>query len=223
MNTNQQKAAIADQQNKKNASGGELAQKQVAKPMTKAMQKVDEYRDQMNEGRKKIMAEDYSSVVYLYESNGLICAVGYRGRAKKQSFHYRFRSEERRLEYVQEWMTSQKETKQRRQPAERQLNVGDVLKASWGYEQTNVDYYLVTKLIGKNSVEIVEIGREIVPTGDMQGRCIPDKHNIIGEPMRKRVDGAAVRITSYITASKKGPRIVAGCEIFDADSFSSYH
>jgi hypothetical protein len=37
------------------------------------------------------------------------------------------------------------------------VKVGDIFYSSWGYDQTNIDYYMVTKLIGKTMVEIVAI------------------------------------------------------------------
>ena len=39
---------------------------------------------------------------------------------------------------------------------EHSLRVGDVLAMSWGYEQTNIDFFVVTKLCGKKSVRIKE-------------------------------------------------------------------
>ena len=47
-----------------------------------------------------------------------------------------------------------------------QLKVGDVLYSSWGYEQTNVDFYKVISLSpsGK-SAKIVRIGQKIVDDG----------------------------------------------------------
>ncbi|WP_417536638.1 hypothetical protein [Methylophaga sp.] len=192
------------------------------KPMTEAMMKVDQYRDQMNEGREKILADDHSSVVYQYDLHGSPIAIGYKGRAKKATFHVRFKSEDARSEYVHEWMSRHTKVEAEKKQAVRNLKVGDVLKSSWGWEQTNVDYYLVTKLIGKVSVEIVQIGKEIVETEYMQGRCVPDKNTVIGEPMKRRVDDVSVRIDSNSYARKKAPKIIAGCEVFDSDFWSSY-
>lgn len=52
------------------------------------------------------------------------------------------------------------------------VQVGDVFKASWGYDQTNVNFFQVVKLVGKCSVRVVEVSPEIikeVPTGSMSG------------------------------------------------------
>jgi hypothetical protein len=87
--------------------------------------------------------------------------------------------------------------------------VGDILVSSWGYDQTNVDFYKVTKLSpsGK-SVTIVRINSEVTGTGFMCGTSVPAvPHEVSeyeGEPMTKRVNltsnGYSVNIASYASA-----------------------
>jgi hypothetical protein len=180
------------------------AKGKAKKPMSKAMEKMDKFRDQLHESQKKIMADDYSCVVYLYRDRlDRPCAIGYRGRAMKRAFTYYYTSDQRRDESIREWMDSVIESKNNRTPIEkRKLFVGDVLYSSWGYEQTNVDYYLVIELIGKASVMIVEIGQHRTYEGQDCGRCTPDTSKIIGEPMKKRVNGFRVKIDNCASASK---------------------
>jgi len=89
---------------------------------------------------------------------------------------------------------------------ERKLVVNDVLSSSWGYDQTNVDFYQVTRLVGKCMVELRQIGSAREYTGGMSGTCTPCMNQFLTnkEPMRKRViySGDAVRISSFATASK---------------------
>lgn len=42
------------------------------------------------------------------------------------------------------------------------LEVGDILTSSWGYDQTNVDFYQVERLAGKTMVEVREIAAQMV-------------------------------------------------------------
>ena len=59
--------------------------------------------------------------------------------------------------------------------------VGDIMVNSWGYEQTNIDYYIVTK-VGRRSVTIQAIGKKMVPSegfAPMSGHCVPDPDNIL--------------------------------------------
>ncbi len=193
--------------------------------MTEAMKKVQEQRDLHNAGRARIVAKDFSAVVYLYErrSDQAPCAVGYRGRALKHSFRLRFGNEQARADYVAKWMKEQVKVTQRRKAVKRSLQPGDVLRAMWGYDQTNIDFFLVLSLKGAQSVEIVEIGQEVAHTESLHGTCIPNKKKIIGEPMVKRANGDRVRINSAFSASKLEPKEVAGCQVYSASHFSNTH
>ena len=198
-----------------------------AKTMTAAMKKADTYRDQMNMGRKdveKVLCDDLTCVVYKYSNqNGQPVAICYKGRALKAYQHYRYRDAEQRDSAVSEFMEGNKKYKSnRRQSSERVLKVGDVLKASWGYEQTNIDYWMVQGLVGKTMVELVEIGCDSIPSENMTGNCIPNKTKIIGETIRKKANGESVKIDSSRYASLKKPKFVAGVEVYDADHWTSY-
>lgn len=42
------------------------------------------------------------------------------------------------------------------------VKVGDIFVASWGYEQTNLDFFLVTELVGAQSVRILPVHLGVV-------------------------------------------------------------
>lgn len=44
------------------------------------------------------------------------------------------------------------------------VKVGDLFRASWGYEQTNNDFFQVVELVGTSSVRVREVYPEIVST-----------------------------------------------------------
>ena len=68
------------------------------------------------------------------------------------------------------------------------IKVGDILEDSWGYEQTNVEFYLVTKIISACKIEIVELGHiETEPNSSMSGYVIPDLDRRTGDPILKTV------------------------------------
>lgn len=195
---------------------------------TKAWQDAQDHRNLFNKEMDVVIAGDYSSVCYTSERKGKFLVKGFVGRAKKQAFYYSYPTAEARDKKVSEWMKSISEQKSSKSnnAAERELEVNDVVVASWGYEQTNVDYYLVTKLIGQKSVQLVEIGATSVVTGDMQGRCIPDPKVKKGEPFTKKVTkfcGSSVNIDSVRYARKVNCQEVEGIKVFDSNSWSSYH
>lgn len=68
------------------------------------------------------------------------------------------------------------------------IKVGDILCDSWGYEQTNVEFYLVTKILSACKIEIVELGHTEVDSYDpMSGTVVPNLERRIGEPIQKMV------------------------------------
>ena len=144
------------------------------KTMSAAFKKVQDFRDQMNAGRTRWIDKNLHSCVYVYENvTGYPCAIAYQGRAKKPTFHTRYSSPDKRAEHVRVWMASIAEYKSERKIRDvRTLEIGDVLRSSWGYDQTNIDYYKVVELIGKSMVDIVEIGQQRVETGSMQGNVV---------------------------------------------------
>lgn len=80
------------------------------------------------------------------------------------------------------------------------VQVGSVFVNSWGYEQTNVDFYEVVAMTGK-TVTIREISQNRKQTGFLCGTCTPDKGNYTGEPMQKRLNlkysEPSIKISSY--------------------------
>jgi len=105
----------------------------------------------------------------------------------------------------------------------RALVVGDVLVNSWGYEQTNVDYYQVTALVGKQSVEIRAIAKQSEETGSMVGVCTPILDHFTTAPFRKKVtNGGRSVLLPYGYASRKPFELVGGVKTFKPDRWTAY-
>jgi len=51
--------------------------------------------------------------------------------------------------------------------------LGKVFYTSWGYDQTNVEFYQVVGLKGKKTVILKELDCNYISTGDMQGKVTP--------------------------------------------------
>jgi hypothetical protein len=106
------------------------------------------------------------------------------------------------------------------------LAVGDVLRSSWGYDQTNTDYFEVTRVIGKRTVEVRKLAEQIEQTAWAQGNSVPVPGQYVGAPMRRQVDTqGAVNIlhATYGRAYKMEPvATVAGVRCFSPSGWSSY-
>lgn len=190
---------------------------------TQAYLNAEAKRDVINSEFTRIDCDDALACVYVGEVRGNPVAKAYRGRSLKPVFFYRFKTEADRDERVASFFEDSKKIKKTRQATENNLEVGDVLSCSWGYEQTNIDYYLVIGLVGKKSVRLVQIG-SLIQDGEYwaTGQCVPDVNNIISEPFTKRVDDTGVKISSFQYASKKSYKEVAGTRIYSPDNWTAY-
>ena len=64
--------------------------------------------------------------------------------------------------------------------------VGDILEYSWGYDQTNVDFYQVTRTTDK-TIWLCEIKADAEETGFMCGKTVPRPGQFVGKELRKKV------------------------------------
>lgn len=156
-------------------------------------------------GARRVSDRHSDAVAYIYaDSLGRPCAMGFSGRRSKPDFRFRYSSPERREAAIREFFANRQAQQARRvqRTANRKLQVGHILYGTWGYEQTNVDFYQVTALIGETMVELREIeGNTTQETGWMTGKAVPRADAFTGEPLRRKVtDGDTVRINSVIWA-----------------------
>ncbi len=149
-------------------------------------------------------SDGFTAVVVATNTAGQACAYGFRGRSMKTVFRYRFPNVEGRDKYAADWLAAENQAiaeRQARQAVTRaphSLAVGDVLYSSWGYEQTNVDFYEVIAVRGA-VVDLMQLKQQRGESSiGMQGTCSARKGEFIGEPIKsKRPNGQnAVRIDS---------------------------
>lgn len=148
------------------------------------------------------------SEVYRYSnSNDQPVAIVFGGKRAKPDFYFRFPSVERREEKINEWIENQKsraaDAKVRR--AEKNvghsLKVGDVLSSSWGYDQTNVDFYQVVEVPSKCFVIVREISGYSVSDNGPSVRVKPSKDAFKSEPKRyKSSKSNTISVASYASA-----------------------
>lgn len=137
--------------------------------------------------------------------------IAFAGKANKPLWHYAFGSEGSRSEEIKKTIEHRKQyleakAKQKEEKAnfEHGLQPGAILVCSWGYDQTNIDFYQVIAVKGKNVI-IREIGKKVEgPHGGPQERVVPDPEHIEGPPMTKRPTGSpgkpSVKVHSFAWA-----------------------
>ncbi len=67
------------------------------------------------------------------------------------------------------------------------VKVNDIFYSSWGYDQTNIDFYMVVEVLNA-SVKVVSIGEDRTYTGPMQGTCVPNLSTKGTKVMTKRIN-----------------------------------
>lgn len=83
------------------------------------------------------------------------------------------------------------------------LDVGTILCSTWGYDQTNVDFYEVVSATPR-TVQLRKIAKRRVESGYMSYSAQPVAGKFTGEPFRRKVHGYAgrpsVEINGYANA-----------------------
>lgn len=138
---------------------------------------------------------------HLFEkADGTPMAMAFRGKSERAFAHYRFLSVEKRERWIEaeRLREDQRVANVARRNADRKaraaamadrIQVGTILHYSWGYEQTNCEFFLVTARSGM-TVTLQPIGSRIVEgsEGFMCDSRRPDPTRFLDEPtLRKRI------------------------------------
>ena len=167
----------------------------------------------------------------------MLVAVGYSGKRMKPDMNYRYGNIERMKKQIEEYVAEVKksaEYKAKRKAEKLEANrnvkpeIGDILKASWGYDQTNIDYYEVVA-VKNQMIDVRKIGQIREYDGYDCGKCAPVPGEYIGEANRYKAqsgyggNGYYIKIASYAHANKMEPIAeVAGVKVYQPSYWSSY-
>lgn len=160
----------------------------------------------------------------------------YSGNGARVGGAYWFKTTEKRAAWIAQCFSaaaskSERTAKDRAEKAAQRakphaLQVGDVLRSSWGYDQTNVDYYQVTALIGSTMVEYRKIGEQSEATGHMTGNSVPAPGAFIGPAKRARVSDYgkrdSIKVLSFASAYKMEAVTVAGIACYNPSGWTAY-
>ena len=175
----------------------------------------------------RVMVQDEACGFVAYTDGARLLAV-FTGRRTKRDFYERHRDIAGVQARCDEALKACRERAEERQAAKTQprgVSVGDVLVCSWGYEQTNIDFYEVVALNGAQSATLREIAasRAEFAQLDMQGTATPEPGAFIGSPFIVRMRGEACMIASYKYAKKLHPRrVVHGVREWPPQHWTAY-
>jgi hypothetical protein len=168
------------------------------------------------------------------ETLGGMCFVG---KAIKPTWFYRFKSVEQRNKEIEQTFArvqskldrkAQEKAKKSEAMQNHGVVVGDVFRCSWGYDQTNIDYYEVISITGKTAT-ICRIGCLSEETGFLQGQSVPQLGAFIGKPKKKLIQKRSVdseaylTMNSYSTAFKMTPIAQVGNKpVYESSQWTAY-
>lgn len=136
----------------------------------------------------------YDIIFVKYEMAGKLCVQVWKSGAAHSYGHYSFRDEARRQAYIDKEINyaEQRAARKARQKLEQNnitadVKPGQVFYASWGYDQTNIDFYKVQSVKGCFAW-LVPVGQKIVEgCGFMSERVVADPDNETGKPIKKKI------------------------------------
>lgn len=180
-----------------------------------------------------IMIDD-SLGLEIYRDKAEPVAIAYSGKRSKHDFFVRFRDNDGLIKYVNDYiarLAKNKAFKEIRKAEKKQalknltVQIGDIFRASWGYEQTNIDYYQVISVKGLE-VEVREIHQMRTQDGYLCGQCAPLIDSFKSDIIKKRlqVSGTTpyIAISSFEHAYLLDAIEVNGVKTYESSYWSSY-
>lgn len=147
-------------------------------------------------GARKVADKQSDAVAYLYDvpTRHRVGALVFFAAQAKPVWHYTFKDEAAREAAIRRAFEGRRaslafkaeQKAKRSQP--HKLEAGHVLVSTWGYEQTNVDFYQVTRVVSATMVEVRPIGQTTIQdTGWASGKAVPLIDGFTGPASRHRV------------------------------------
>ncbi len=158
---------------------------------------------------EKIVNEELKLEIYNYEHNGKFVTMGFKGRQAKPSFHFNFKKEDSRDMYIDRTVAELKDTFDRqkaytdeKKKAVKNVKVGDVFVNSWGYDQSNYDFYQIVAMKGQKAT-FREIHTKVIEElTDTSAKVSADIDNFKGEEFIKNLRSDTFLVNSYSSARK---------------------
>lgn len=149
------------------------------------------------------------------------------GKKSKSNYYHSYntpqRAEESLISFINRLQSNFELTQAEKQKTKEShtLQVGDVLRSSYGYNMTLINYYQVIELVSKSSVIVRELKQQKSGEG-WSGKCAPVINEFIDEPVKMRVcAGNSIKFSSCQRAYKIEPKIIAGVKLYDASYYNT--
>ena len=148
-----------------------------------------------------------TAVVYLRDFGPYVTLMGFGGKRNKPDFHFTYKTLEAAhtkmntyFDSIRAWENAVVDRRKKAKAYVNTAKVGDIYVSSWGYDQTNVDFYKITKVM-KKMIEYVQIDKSVTPDYlTAEKATAGDK--VISEPKRALMSDGSFSVSSYAHAYK---------------------
>lgn len=166
-------------------------------------------------GSIKVADKHSDAVAYIYTTeNGKPAMRVFYGKQSKPVARFFYNTEEARNDAVRFYFKSRQaslklkeEIRAARKAKGRKTEVGTLYYTSWGYEQTNIDWYEVVELVGKTSARVRRVAAMDASTGNepwMTGKSVPAAGQYIGPAVLVRVTGDSFKVGGHYASRWDG-------------------
>lgn len=153
--------------------------------------------------KEPTIPEGTDLAIWTWEEGEKLYGIAFAGKQSKPLWHHSFRNEAARQRLIDETVKSRKSTLdyknqrlQERKEFKHSLEKGSILYSSWGYDQTNVNFYEVTDTT-EGTVTIREVASDTVKSDTSADYVTAVPGRYIGPAMKKRVSpGNSVKVDS---------------------------
>lgn len=163
-------------------------------------------------GGVRVADKKSTAVCYMIGKNDYYVVMGFAGKRQKPDFHYRFTTLEKAQAYVAKFFTDVQAAEDHKAQAKQRdtdrlakmrekVKVGDIFYTSWGYDQTNIDFYQVVDRTAA-TVEVVKIGKNCVDSMTGVDMVVPDPNPMVkwGDTIKRKISTTGFKIASYAYA-----------------------
>lgn len=174
-------------------------------------------------GAIKVADKQSDALAYLStNSKGKPRATVFFGKQAKPVADFWYRDEARRAKSVAERFEQRRQHErymlERRDKAkafQHSARLGDIWRTSWGYDQTNVEFFEIVEIRGKHAI-LREIAQASTDDGMGSERCVPQSGAYLeprydgddrGRPIRRLIQDGRIKIDEVRTAWPWGERV----------------
>lgn len=155
------------------------------------------------EGAQHTRHDDIKVDVYTYDlASGQPALLVFGGRRSKPDMFFKYSNEERREQALENYLASArkslefKKARRAERKAPNTLEIGAILYTSWGYDQTNVDFYQVVDKPSEHYVVIRPVSQSTVRSNGSMDYVVPVEGSFTDNGKRVKADANnSVRIS----------------------------